>query len=282
MYLDNLILLEKKSIITSQEIKSHCDGFGFAIDFYVQDAEKGARVDYGLIYDGIVNIDHHAPIQEMRRRISSATLARNYLKKNPTIKDARMFINHTDADSMLSVMMLRGIIPPERRFVDAAEAADHYGRANRIAEVLQAIDQLRDPEYSAAQLLRYLSGKGLDQRAQYELRKRKEDRRMVRQMVKEGMMQYHNDIAYITLDGRIDAALFLPHITAAAIVIATPGEEDRWKVSVRLGNLDDVALNELDLPNFGGRWNAGSTARSGGTKYNAEEYARIVYGKIHA
>lgn len=36
-------------------------------------------------------------------------------------------INHTDCDSVLSSAIIRGILPPEKRFGDAAIAADHTG-----------------------------------------------------------------------------------------------------------------------------------------------------------
>ncbi len=41
-------------------------------------------------------------------------------------------------------------------------------------------------------------------------------------------------------------------------------------------NAEGNKLNTLDLPDFGGRWNAGSTRRFGGTSIHPEEYAEIL------
>jgi hypothetical protein len=43
-----------------------------------------------------------------------------------------------------------------------------------------------------------------------------------------------------------------------------------------------VALNNMGLPNTGGRWNAVSTTRHGGTDTSPEEYVKLVQAGIEA
>jgi hypothetical protein len=69
------------------------------------------------------------------------------------------------------------------------------------------------------------------------------------------------------------AGEFLPRLlpNAAAILSASPMENGRWETKVRLGMAARVGQTLYSLgvrgfePNFRGRWNAGSTKRSGGS-----------------
>jgi hypothetical protein len=64
------------------------------------------------------------------------------------------------------------------------------------------------------------------------------------------------------------------------IVVNRPGEEKPWKTNIRLGPAASpgMSLDYLNIPAFdkayGGRWNAGSNNRNGGTELSPEEYAR--------
>jgi hypothetical protein len=100
-----------------------------------------------------------------------------------------------------------------------------------------------------------------------------------------GEFKMDGGIAYILLDRKIDAGLlpfFFP--AADAVIVAWPmpkGSKGKWGIKTRLGiATKDIALNKMDLPDTGGRWNAVSTTRHGGTDTDLEEYVKIVKRNI--
>jgi hypothetical protein len=120
-----------------------------ACDFYVSGAETGLEVPGGYQLGRILNIDHHAPAARMARQVSSTNLALEHLagSGDPAPADA-VVINHTDCDNVLSAALLCGLLEPDARYGAAAIAADHTGQENPIADLLQALDPLRDFEFS--------------------------------------------------------------------------------------------------------------------------------------
>lgn len=265
-------------------------------DAYIQTIETGERDSVGFLKDGILNIDHHAPVEEMSRQVSSANLAIQYvLEKGVVPKDWVTIINHTDCDSVLSSAIMRGILEPLKEFGDAAIAADHTGEPNPIGDLLQSLQAKRDIEFSLRNLQLLRLGKPLEAEAQALLQERLLDRERAKALVEsEFKTNQSGEVSYASIDKKLDAGL-LPALLPNAKVILTyspfidkettqavPG---RYEVKSRLGM---TAPSGTDLrrimtsvdPAFGGRWNAGSNKRSGGTTIDMESYVQAIEAEL--
>jgi hypothetical protein len=148
---------------------------------------------------------------------------------------------------------------------------------------LQAIQDRRDPAYSYQQLQRLLQGQPLAAAADQALVKRRADREQLRQVPFQQVDE--SGVYYAELTGRIDgefASAVLPN--AAVIVLASPMPDGsgKWEVKVRAGNQfpPSWSLQDLQLDSFGGRWNAGSTKRHGGSNLGPEAYAQDVAERL--
>ena len=259
-----------------------------ACDFYLQGIEDGEDNNYGFVDldRDIVNIDHHSPVLKMAKQISSTNLALEYVKENGAVgSNAHVLISHTDCDSVLSSSIVRGILLPEDRFGVAAISADHTGEKNEIADLLQALGDKRDLSFSLRNLEKLLAGEQIDEEALKLLEKRYEDREKAREIVENGNFEKIGSVYFTSVQEKIDGGL-LPAVlpNASVIVIGSPMKNDPslWENKVRLGMNcpDGLTLDMLELPNFGGRWNAGSTKRKGGTKFSPREYAELINNKI--
>lgn len=294
---ENIILLPEGSKISLEEI---AEQFGqeqkvIVCDFYIDDIEsRGEEESYGLNYHNITNIDHHAPIKAMERPISSATLAIEYVKEFGVQKESAVVVNHTDCDSTLTSSIIRGTLPPEERFSLAAISADHTGEPNEIADLLQALTDKRDLDFSLRNLNLLLEGGEIEEEAKVLLEKRLTDRQRAKELVLSGAFQYIGPVAYSETTEKFDGA-FLPDLLpdSQVILLASPfkskeGEvvPKRLEVKIRLGKnvpegmtLHSLGLKDTEI-HFGGRWNAGSNKRSKGTDLKIEECAQIVAEKI--
>ena len=92
-------------------------------------------------------------------------------------------------------------------------------------------------------------------------------------------------IAFARLPEALDGELFAPLLPSAVLIaIASPHPTNAGmsEVKVRLGKaaVDGASLHALNIPsfdpNFGGRWNAGSDKRLGGTGLMIEEYVSML------
>jgi hypothetical protein len=235
----------------------------------------------------MVNIDHHAEDERFFRPISSGNLAMKYLEaaKAPLPAGVPAIVNHTDCDSILSSGMLTGLLPVVEAFGAAVIAADHTGEPNPIADLLQALDPLRDVSFSLRNLDLLMHGENLEPTAAGLLNKRLRDRARAGELVKAGRFQMIGPVAVAKLGpGERVAGEFLPSLLpdAAVIISASLMDEETWETKVRLG----LAAHESDTlyslglwrfePNFGGRWNAGSTRRSGGSTVDAFTLAQLI------
>lgn len=269
-------LIEAKGLNKAEELQTPL----CVCDFYIKGAEDGHIRNYGIVYKDILNIDHHAPVSQMERQVSSTNLAIKYVKQHGITK-MPIVINHTDCDSILSSMIMSGELKPSNIYGNAAISADHTGERNNVADLLQALETLRDLDYSKAELKKILSGSQIDQRAKSLLEKRLNEREGLKDMV--GNFQYtSNGIVYLQTENRVSGE-FLPPLLPDAniIIVGTPMDNGKLGIKARLGlNSNGIKLNQLDLPDFGGRWNAGSTKRHGGTSHSLKEYAEIVDSKI--
>ena len=247
----------------------------YACDFYVQDIEQGTRITSGYQLDGFFNIDHHSKHQDFYTHISSGVLAINHVVEYGAI-DASIpvVINHTDCDSTISSLIMRGYLDPHPIFANAVIAADHTGEPNPIADLLQALDVKRDLDFSVGNLVKHLKNEPLDPQAQQLLDQRNFSRLVAEQEAK--LFSQNGLLAHHILEERIDGE-FLPSLLPTAGVIVyfynkNDAHNPRWVMKARLGNmapagatLFDLNINEFD-PYFGGRWNAGGNDRGGDGK----------------
>ncbi len=302
-----ITIVKHQNPFTAAWLENQTDmpGSILACDFYVSGAESAERVTGGYSFGRVVNIDHHATTDDMMRRISSTNLALDRrLKHGPEPEGSVVVINHTDCDSILSSGIISGELPPDSRLGEAAIAADHTGAANTIADVLQELDNIRH-EASAAtgadslaetreQFLRYCFGlvndylnrgdEALDERARHALVQREQKRGRVRNLVERGDFKTIGEVWFTKLEEHLDGELFveaLPDISV--ILLSTPGAApDTWIAKIRLGMAarEGWSLHQLDIcsfdPAYGGRWNAGSSRRNGGTSTPVESYAQLL------
>ena len=146
-------LLSQRPNVTEQELLELHPGPVVACDCYVVGAELWEVVPGGFARGRLMNIDHHAPVPQMARAVSSANLALERLRLvGPPSRDSLIVITHTDCDSVLSAGLMAGVLEADARYGDAALAADHTGEVNDIADLLQALDRRRDLSLSLAML----------------------------------------------------------------------------------------------------------------------------------
>ncbi|HEU0080383.1 MAG TPA: hypothetical protein VFQ76_22230, partial [Longimicrobiaceae bacterium] len=260
-----------------------------ACDFHVAGAEGGEEVPGGYRLGRLLNIDHHAPTPRMARMISSTNLAIAQVNAAPVDPSAAIVLNHTDCDSVLSGGIAAGLLAPGRRYGDAAIAADHTGEPDTLADLLQGLQPLRDLHLSFSSLAALEEGRALSPVAAERLLRRQADRAQAAQYVRQGRFRTNGCVAWAVLDERLDAA-FLPALLpdACLILLAVPmrGDGDRWEAKVRLGLSapPGMSLHALELggfdPAWGGRWNAGSNRRAGGTLLPVESYAAALGERV--
>lgn len=260
----------------------------FVCDQYVSGAELwGLEHPWGweTTLDGraIVNIDHHAPSRRFYRHVSTGNLAIDYVRQHgPTGDDDVVVITHTDCDSVISALVMLGELKPEDKFGQAVIAADHTGEPNRIADLLQGLDALKDFRESSLNLGNLLGDRELTPLAWQRLQLRLDERRLATEIVNSGAFSYIGNVAVAELPNGVKlAGEFLPSLLPDAWVIISAAPFDGGKIDtkVRLGNsapagttLFDMGIRDFE-PAFGGRWNAGSTKRSGGSTVSATTLA---------
>lgn len=278
--LNGITLIPAKSVNTIEEL-----GEGIFCDFYVQGVEtRGQEIIGGYQLGALVNIDHHAPDERMARVISSAPLAIAYRAKNGVTERRRVVINHTDADSILSSGIITGALECEERFARSAIAADHTGEVDDIADLLQPLAVFRDKEFSFRNLELLLQGGTLEQKAEEARARRKEDRKTCAQVADRFELRGH--VYFLGGQHFSEVELFLPLFPKAEILLLHYPSKIAGKneIRVRLGPNapKGLWLNKLGLPNFAGRWNAGSSRRSEKTELTVEQYTDIINQKVDA
>lgn len=131
-------------------------------------------------------------------------------------------------------------------------------------------------------LERLLNNERLEAFAREALSIRNRKRSEAEVLVRSGAFKKAGAVSYAILDERIDSEFFPSRMPEAVIVLTfnpLPSDPARWQVKIRLGlgapaglSLSDLQIDDLD-PAYGGRWNAGSNRRGGGTAMRPEEYA---------
>lgn len=282
------------NVVTVAQLESiQTAGALIACDFYVQGAEAGEPIVGGYRIGRILNIDHHAPTREMQRHVSSTNLAADRIRRVGLETNAVVVISHTDCDSVLSAAMMAGYLGPEERFERAAIAADHTGEPNLVADLLQALDRREDSERDFWFCLRNLEALLEDQplapNAQALLNERLRKRAVAEDLVRGGHFHQLVNLYWAQLEEPIDSEYLLALIPDAwLIMIAAPHDRrpGSWVMKIRLGlsapaglSLHDLGIQHMD-PFYGGRWNAGSNKRGGGTRTSPRDYARELVERV--
>ncbi|MDQ6717453.1 MAG: hypothetical protein M3Z17_03775 [Gemmatimonadota bacterium] len=205
-------------------------------------------------------------------------------------------INHTDCDSILSSAIVGGLLPPAISLGEAAIAADHTGEENTIADLLQGLDAESSSKPWDAQAARdrfrvgvrnvahLLENQSLEAVAIDALAAQRNRRAKAARLVASNAFQMADGVAWAVFDKKVDGAFFPALLPDAAVILIAQEVErgTKWQIKTRLGlnrpdgfTLFDLAINEFD-PSWGGRWNAGSTSRGGGTVSSPAEYAAEI------
>lgn len=246
------------------------------MDFYVSGAEKGDALpcDSGYkVGERIVNIDHHAPDPRWERHVSSGVLACQWARRWGVVKPESgdvVVINHTDCDSVLSAMILTGVVPPHERFERAVVDADHKGAPNEVADLLQACSTTRDLPLLVGALSALLQGAPHSPQVIGHLEELRSKRVAVSEIARCGPYPERNGVVLIECNRYLDSDLFLSHFPdAKVLVIGCPSEKTpsmtitRLRLGARVES--DLSLHRLGIsdfdPYFGGRFNAGSNKR---------------------
>jgi hypothetical protein len=256
-------------------------------DFYIEGVETGREVSGGYRLGRILSIDHHAPVTRFARAVSSANLALAHVAGHGRF-DGPVVINHTDCDSILSAGIMSGLLDPLEEFGLAAIAADHTGAEHPIADLLQALDAHRDPHLSYASLAQLRAGHVLHPVAARALDRRRRMRERAGRLVDDGAVMLDRGVAFARLDEAIGGELIVPLLPDAALLVLASRmrESSRWEIKVRRGQaapphltLSALGLEKSD-PGYGGRWNAGSNRRAGGTDIAPEVYVEDVRQRV--
>ena len=294
---DTPTIIPLRSAISADEVEQHCPGRGtiYACDFYVAGAEQWKPETGGLRSGRILNVDHHARLAHMDAPRTSTRLAVEHVRAAGVAEPgSHVVINHTDCDSVLSSGIMLGVLPPDDRFVAASESADHTGEPNEIADLLQALDETRKGDRHPAQydesmrnLRMWLEYGVLEPAADDGLALRKAKREEASSLVRQ--FELRDGVAVGHYGGEIDGAFFAHLLEKAAVimvVVPETSEPGRSVVKLRRGraaprgfSLHDLEIAEWD-PNYGGRANAGSNKRGGGTTMEPHAYAERLRSRL--
>ncbi|MFA5306986.1 MAG: hypothetical protein WC365_06075 [Candidatus Babeliales bacterium] len=253
----------------------------YACDFYIEGIEKETSIIGGFRSKTIINIDHHAPIEDMANFTTSTSLAVAYVQSYGSARnDEKIVINHTDCDSILSSLVIAGILQPKEEYKYAALCADHTGEISEISEILQALEKERDLELSSQALLYFVSTGKIAQNVMPYISAYKACRERVRDFISNAY--YVDDIAVVQIDNKIQSLMLLPYFPQAKIIMAISPHSlypEKTAISIIRGPMapKNLYINTLPLPQeFGGRWNMGSNKRSGGTSFPIDSYIKII------
>jgi hypothetical protein len=286
-----ILLPPSNRVLPEQLLPLNPGGPVIACDFHVESIHLlGEEVDSGFRLGRLLNIDHHAPVPRMQRRISTAHLAIGHVERaGPADGGSVVVINHTDCDSVLSSAILLGLLPPDPAYAAAAVAADHTGEAHPIADLLQALEHRRDFTASLRNLLLAEGGAPVEAETSALVGQRLRRRESAARLVAGGAFRRVGRVDLAVLDEETEGELFpglLPHACVLMLAIPCAEPAGAWKVKLRLGRgapdgltLAALGITEFD-PRYGGRWNAGSNRRGGGTTMEPEHYAALVSERL--
>ena len=173
-------------------------------------------------------------------------------------------------------------MPPDEKFGEAAIIADHSGKPNQIADLLQALQREHNIEFSLRNLELMLRGGSIEKRANELLKERLKNRKLAEKLVEEGQIKKLGHTFYVVHKEKLDSAIVSSLLPDAFVVLVfRPHSGSKWIAKVRLGENAPSGLNLHQVmagldPNYGGRWNAGNNKRAGGTDIPPQKYAEMV------
>jgi hypothetical protein len=287
-----IVLLTERGTVEPADLRALHEGHIVACDCYVREAERWDPVPGGWAVDRLVNVDHHAPAARMEREVSSTNLALERAEAcGPEPAGTITVVTHTDCDSVLSAGIVSGRLEPRAEYGDAAIAADHTGAEEGIADLLQALDPWRDLERSFGALARLEAARPLPRDAQALLDARRRDRDTARRLVASGSFVVDDFVAAARIGGRVDGEFFpalLPEAWLIVLALPLDATGRHWEIKVRRGlhapswlTVHALRIQEFD-PRHGGRWNAGSNRRNGGTVLSPEAYAAALRERLRS
>jgi hypothetical protein len=296
-----IVIVEHQQVFTPEMLELLGTEHIIACDFYVSGAETAEPVPGGFSFGRVVNIDHHADTPSMKRFVSSTNLALDRIRElGVDAPSSTVVISHADCDSVLSAGIVSGHLDPDLSLGMAAIAADHTGEENAVADLLQELDNLRAiaklaPADQQTELLyRFDAVKrliedgedSLDDRALTAIVERRRKRNAAAAFSENGL-SHSGGLAFGLPTEKLDGEFFPSLVPdAVAILLMTKGRSSHWHARIRLGlgapegfDLNSIGINEFD-PHFGGRWNAGSNARNGGTTIEPEHYRHELSRRV--
>lgn len=291
------IILPLRDRVSMEEVEAECPGEGdiYACDFKIDGAEAFEPLEGVLTSGRVWNVDHHADLPKYQAHVTSTMLASRLLKTHKPGRTSRVVINHTDCDSVLSSALMMGLIEPDSDLDDASVHADHSGEPHPIADLLQGLDETRSGDRTEDQYLESIrnlkllkAGKPLEPAGAAALSAREWARKDAWRIA-QSTMQRPDGVAYIELQEEIDGSLFSPFLPWASVLMismAHPRIPNRRMMKVRLGpaaprqlSLHRLSITQFD-PAYGGRWNAGSNKRGGGTDMLGLDYLRELVQRL--
>lgn len=284
-------LIDERQFLTPEELMEKYPGKTvYVCDAYVNGIEEGVMENGALRFGNVISIDHHSSLDEFARKISSVNLAIQRVEKMGIApKNSVVIIHHTDFDSIVSSLVIRGIFPPEQFLGKLAVMADHTGESEEMVDLLQSMSEAHDLEFSLRNLQLWLDGRPLETKAKQMLKNLRDERRKAEDAVESGIFRNIEGVFYATLAKKIESAYFLPLLPEAKIILTfSPHRkiEGVWEAKTRLGKrapfglrLNELGIDKID-PSWGGRWNAGSNKRGNGTKIPIENYAKLLNEKL--
>jgi hypothetical protein len=281
-------VIRQKSSYTIAEIKKRFPGEKLCLcDFALLGAEnKKVSEDLSITIDeDLLLVDHHVPLETFTAHISSTTIACNYARAHGPLPNAyKVVINHTDTDSLLSMLVMLGLLKPEEKYNQAALAADHTGENNEIADLLQVFSTHKDFHISIQNLLTYLKTGTYSEKQLALVNKRNERYELAADYVNNGKVKmYRPGLAYVVIKERLLKPIFfkryLPEVKV--LMVCRKLQSKNWEIRIRLFDEGSkVRLNKVHLKNFGGRWNAGANRRSGGSNITPYRYVKSLWRQI--
>lgn len=283
----------------------------YACDFYINGIEPYEQ--QGFFQQGrIINLDHHSEAKSVSRVISSTNMVLEYKKKHPDYAKQNFGVvtHHVDCDSVLSTLILRGVLAPEERFGIAAIAADHTGEANDIADLLQAIK--RGPEgnenmatveenkarfeYVVKNLHAFLNNQPIDESARIMLNHRLEQRAGLEDLKNKGEFGSagkNQEVIFLPTEasGRLDPTLLIGVFPNAKVIFTYYQlPNGNYIYNCRLGKDAEIGTDLRQVMaksglQFGGRWSAGANKRQtsgAGTPIKPKDYADKIYSSNFA
>ncbi len=298
-----VMLLAEKSEYTFEELeaiqKEHGAEILFACDFLIKGVEEYEKEGY--FQNGkIINLDHHSDaLSLIGKKISSANMVIEYLKTHPEDFGKKMILvstHHTDCDSTLSTLILNGILPPEDRFGEAAICADHTGKPNEIADLMQALkhgptgiagdnataeQNAKKYNFLVRNLQLFLNNEPIEPEAQKLLERHITQRSELTEIRERSEYKSHGDngeIVYIETDpnSKFDATMLVDIFPDAKIIFTYFKKETKNKetgeitsgyvVNARAGQSVEHGFDLREIMTdagepFGGRWGGGANKR---------------------